>query len=70
MSSAALPEVGRRVRLVGSHPWAGHSGRVIRAETWMGRPAVVVELDDAPNVPPGHTAGLQDRAEWKEERRG
>ena len=64
-----LPDVGARVRLLAPHPWAGCSGRVIREESWMGQPSRVVLLDDASRVPPGHTAGLQSKHEWRPERR-
>ena len=41
-----LPAVGTRVIVTGAHPWAGHSGTVIRHESWTGGPAAVVNLDN------------------------
>ena len=26
--------IGRRGRLIGSHPWAGHSGEIVRVENF------------------------------------
>lgn len=38
--------VGDRVVLCCGHPWAGNAGVVAALETWCGRPAVRVDLDN------------------------
>lgn len=37
--------VGVRVHLCGDHPWSGYTGTVARHSSFLGRRAVVVELD-------------------------
>ncbi len=45
--------IGTRGRIVGDHPWAGHSGEIVRfAETIVG-PGFVVRLDPDHDVPEG-----------------
>jgi hypothetical protein len=45
--------IGARVLLKGDHPWAGHSGTVVRfGNTILGR-YPVVRLDDRDDVPYG-----------------
>lgn len=37
---------GARVLIVrGDHPWHGHAGTIVKAETWLGEPSFAVELD-------------------------
>lgn len=49
--------VGDRVRLIGSHPWAGHTGTVVRlAPAGLAGPGLypVVRLDAGDDVPDRH----------------
>lgn len=37
--------IGRRGRLIGSHPWAGHSGEIVRVEKTIVGWGAIVRLD-------------------------
>jgi len=43
-----------RVRFVDSHPWAGHTGTVVRVGNTISGRRPIVRLDPGPNVPCGH----------------
>ena len=44
------PEIGTRVTLLGTHPWADYSGVVERYDKWMGQPTMSVMLDNGISV--------------------
>ena len=57
--------VGRRVRIVGAHPWAGCVGIVDRFEvTVFDQPGFVVKLDSDVAVPDGQECFVFNEANW------
>jgi hypothetical protein len=52
--------IGQRGRLVGAHPWAGHSGEIVRIEETLVGFGVVVRIDPGNDVPPGQEAFVFD----------
>lgn len=48
--------VGRRVLLTGDHPYAQRTGEIVRVESFLGSPALVVRLDS------GHECGVTNPA--------
>ena len=59
--------VGQRGRLVGAHPWAGHSGEIVRVAQTIAGPAVVVRIDPGHDVPEGHEVFVFHGRLWQPE---
>lgn len=64
--------IGNRGRIVGDHPWAGHSGEIVRVANTIAGPGVVVRLDPGHDVPGGHECYVFHGHLWQPEtaRRG
>ena len=60
--------VGQRGRIVGDHPWAGHSGEIVRVATTIAGPGVVVRLDPGHDVPHEHECYVFHGRLWQPER--
>jgi hypothetical protein len=56
--------IGRRVRVGGTHPWAGHLGTFIGWESTVLGEVPSVRLDDADDVPAGQTVLIMKPGDW------
>lgn len=60
--------IGQRGRIVGNHPWAGHSGEIVRVANTIAGPGLVVRLDPKHDVPEGHECFVFSGDLWQTER--